>query len=197
MLRKAARTTTTPHGRARSATALFVAKGDPAWRPAVGPIVRWAQEVWWAEPPRGAAAKAMTIEELSEVWDAASRNWPRTWAKSRGALGAAVLSARRIGWHFDGPFAITTDQGIRIPLRETSPALLFKALREAVQRGWQRLIATKLGKDGFVGNRVCPDPARASRRRLGPVGAHSRLSSLSRPFAVAFGRPTEQSKRGM
>ena len=157
-LRSTAKRAMTPHGKARSASALFVARGDPTWRPAAGLIVRWAQEVWWSETPRGTAANALTIDELSDAWTAASSSWPAKWSNSRGAMDTARLSAKRIGWQFNGPFSITTDQGVTLPLRETSPVLVAKALKEATQRRWQRKLATKLRKDGFEQERVCPDP---------------------------------------
>ena len=42
-LQKTALSAMTPSTRGRSKTALFVARGDPTWRPATAPILRWAQ----------------------------------------------------------------------------------------------------------------------------------------------------------
>ena len=36
----------TPEVRGRSRSALFIARGDPTWRPPTAPLLRWAQEVW-------------------------------------------------------------------------------------------------------------------------------------------------------
>jgi len=68
------------------------------------------------------------------------------------------LSARRLGWRFTAYDTLRTEQGASIPLTTTSPTLLAKFLRDAVQRRWQRQMATSLSDEGWAGSRVCPDP---------------------------------------
>jgi len=120
-LRATAKLAMTPSGRARSASALFVARGDPTWRPAQAPVLRWAQEVWWTVAPRGAAAQALKPTVLRQAWEEASKAVPKSWSHARGPIDAAVLSANRVGWSFGGPFTLITDQGVKIQLFETSP----------------------------------------------------------------------------
>jgi len=159
-LRSTAKLAMTPGGRARSASALFVARGDPTWRPALAPVLRWAQEAWWTVAPRGAATQALKPTLLRQAWEEASKAFPRSWTHVRGPIDAAVLSASRIGWSFEGPFTLVSDQGVKIQLFETSPRLLSKLLRAAMQRHWQAKMATKLEPEGFAAKRVCPDPIR-------------------------------------
>jgi len=159
-IRRIAMHAMTPQGKARSRTALLVARGDPAWRPSVGPVIRWAQEVWWTACPRKSAARALTPKDLNHHWTVASQRWPKRWAQSRGATDAAHLSLVRIGWKFNDAFNLITDQGVKVPLLETSPKLLTKMLQAAVQRTWQKAMAAKLAKEGFDAERVCPDPIR-------------------------------------
>jgi len=159
-LRDLALATIKPGGRVRSRKALLVARGDPVWRPATAPIARWALEVWLNSVPRESAVEAIPLDELEDIWQEASKRWPKTWRGSRGALDAAVLSTRRINWAFDGPRVLVTDQGVRIPLELTAPKLLSVMLRDAVQRAWQRRLADSLKAEGFGAERVCPDPIR-------------------------------------
>ena len=116
----------------------MVANGDPAWRPAVAPIIRWAQERWWAEFPKCSASPAIPKPMLKKVWRAVSEDPPASWDGARGAVDAAYVSARRIGWCFTDFETMSTDQGTVISLATTSPSLLAKLLREAVQRRRQR-----------------------------------------------------------
>ena len=68
------------------------------------------------------------------------------------------LSAKRIGWTMVDPYHYRTDLGVKVPLLDTSPKLLTKLLREAVQRSWQRKMAVGLRLRGLEGEMVCPDP---------------------------------------
>ena len=94
---------------------------------------------------------------LKKVWNTVVDEPPAGWDESRGAADAAYLSARRIGWRFTDFETLCTDQGATISLSTTSPGLLSKLLREAVQRRWQRQMATGLSQSGWTGSRVCPD----------------------------------------
>jgi len=181
-LRRTALVTMTPKGKARSLAALMVARGDPVWRPAVAPLARWAQEIWLSTAPRATAVDAIPLTELEEVWRAACTKFPRTWNHSRGALDAAVLSAQRIGWKFTSYDTVRTDLGATIRLIETTPKLLNVMLKDAVQRKWQRTMASKLEKNGFNAKRVCPDPIRtvlaSAWSRRSPLQAFTALKAF-------------------
>jgi len=151
----------TPATRGRSRSALFVAKGDPTWRPAVAPAIRWAQEVWWAAFPRNKAAPALPLQFLKKAYDKMAENPPSCWDKSRGALDAAYLSLRRVGWQFLDHVTLKSDIGATISLKVTAPKLLSKLLQDSVQRNWQRKMATGLSFQGWHGSRVCADPVRS------------------------------------
>ena len=119
-----------------------MAHGDPTWRPAVAPIVRWCQELWWANFPRSKPVPALPAEFLRKAWEKAAADPAQSWNASRGALDAASLSAKRVGWRFTSYDGMITDQGINIDLACSSPKLVAKLLQEAVQRQWQRKMAT-------------------------------------------------------
>ena len=99
-LQDIAASTLKPSTRGRSRAALFVAHGDPTWRPSVAPVVRWCQELWWASFPKAKPVPALPTEFLEEAWKRAMADPPKAWSGSRGAVDAAILSARRVGWKF-------------------------------------------------------------------------------------------------
>jgi len=148
----------TPATRGRSKSAVFTAKGDPTWRPAVAPVLRWAKEVWEAVSPSYPAAPRIPLKRLREVWEVVDKKPPKTWGASRSALDAAFLSLKRIGWRFSDPFHVTDDLHTSVSLINTNPKLLAKLLREGVQRHWHRRMAASLIKHGWKGERICPDP---------------------------------------
>jgi len=88
--------TMTPATRGRSKSAVFTAKGDPTWRPAVAPVLRWAKEVWEAVTPSYPAAPRIPLNRLREVWEIVDKKPPKSWGASRSALDAAFLSLKRI-----------------------------------------------------------------------------------------------------
>jgi len=157
-MQKQALAAMTPATRGRSKSAVFTAKGDPTWRPAVAPVLRWAKEVWEAVSPSYPAAPRISLKQLREVWEVVDKKPPKTWGSSRSAFDAAFLSLRRIGWRFSDPFHVTDDLHTNVSLINTNPKLLAKLLREGVQRQWHRRVAASLIKHGWRGDRICPDP---------------------------------------
>ena len=174
----------TPSTRGRSRAAVFVAKGDPTWRPAVAPILRWAQEVWQAASAKKSAVPSLSVKELRRAWATATRTPPGSWNSSRGAVDAAFLAAKRLGWELEDPFHLKTDLGSTIPLFDTSPKVMAILLREAVQRKWQRQLAASVRKahPDWEGERVCPDPVQrviaSSWGKAHPVEAHYAVKSF-------------------
>jgi len=183
VLQKAAADAMPPLPRGRSRSALFTAMGDPTWRVAVAPAIRWAQEVWAAESKSKSAATKISIPQLKAAWHVASKAWPKNWGGSRGAVDATHLSLKRIGWSFDGPLHYVTDRGAKIPLEDTSPKLLASMLREGVQRSWHRKFARSLTKAGWKGSRVCPGPVasllRSTWASKNPKQAHAVLKAFT------------------
>ena len=151
-----------PATRGRCRAALFVMKGDPTWRPSIAPLIRWAQEVWWTSVPKSGIVPCLASTLFHRAWANLRRAPPKGWGQVRGAVDAAYLSARRIGWTIVDPFTFQTDLGAKLPLRETAPALVTKMLQQALQRSWQRKMATSLRKKCWMCSRVCPDPITAT-----------------------------------
>ena len=138
-LQRIAAAAQSPSAQGRSLTALRLVRGDPAERAAIAPLLRWCREVW--DAARGVPS-AHSLSQLRGLWVRASPGSVRKWAHCCGPMGAAVLSAKRIGWRLRGPFAAIDRNGRRLNFTQLSPALLQKlALRD-----WQAATEEKLGR---------------------------------------------------
>ncbi len=124
--------------RSANKTLTLAALGDPLWREALGPVLTWATIVWKATTSSD-YKMVVTVPELGRLAGPVMRRAPRTWGEVKGPLGAAVMSLKRIGWHFDNCMTLVPSEGLRLALPSTSPALVAYHLQIA----WK----CKLGQD--------------------------------------------------
>ena len=120
-------------------------RGDDSERAAIAPIVRWAQEVWAASTQQ---PRAMTLDLLASQWPKAKPGSVRTWGEVRGPMAAAVMSAKRLGWRFRGPFELrmSGEAGI-LNIKEVTPALVRSRACDAWQTRTEHHLREKwLGK---------------------------------------------------
>ncbi len=129
-----------PSAQGRSLDRLLLLVGDPAHEASVAPIVRWSRQPW------AAACRTPGAPDVSAMlgwWRAANPTTCKRWADVRGPMAAAVLSARRLGWTFAGPFTLDDDRGCRIVLTQQSPAMVAAELRDGARRQRERRIAAR------------------------------------------------------
>ena len=138
----------TPKAKRRSLTALRLVKQDPAEVAAFAPILRWSKEVWLAVT---GSAHAMRLPEMRRLWPAAFPGNVRNWSQAAGPMSAAVMSARRLGWKFSGPFVVVLPTGVRVPLTAVSPALIRRLAEDAWRGKTEQELAKKWLKDGWEG----------------------------------------------
>ena len=171
-----------PTTRGRSKSGIMTARGDPTWKAATAPIIRWAQELWWTQVPKSRAVPCLSMRTLRRAWAAAAARPVKSWGHVRGAVDAARLSLKRINWRFRDATHLVTDRGVCIPLLKTSPKLLGKLLRDGVQRAWQRKFGTSLRAEGWDGSRVCADPPRtlcnSKWAKANPLAAHHAVKAF-------------------
>ena len=126
---------------------LQLAEIDPGPAAAGAPLVRWAQEIWQATLP--VPSRAIPTHELVRAWHAVQARPPKGWAQCRGPIGAAALSAKRLGWDVGHPWKWRTDNGIEFSLLEASPRLIEWHIRQT----WSRItccrVADNLRSKGF------------------------------------------------
>ena len=133
--------------------------------------------------PKSKAVPSLPIPILARALHQAKRKAVKSWGHARGAVDALLLSLKRIGWSAKDATHFISDQAVEIPLLATSPKLLSKLLREAVQRSWQRKFAGSLRRQGWDAKRVCGDPARiltnSSWARQNPLEAHHAIKAFT------------------
>ena len=161
----------------RSLTATLLLHGDPTWRLAVAPALRWHREVWRAslldagDPDTAACAGRVRFrtEDLCHMWTsvaATQHEWYRAdgtarGSATRGPIGATILSLERIGWYCESPVEWRDDLGTVRMLAEFSPVLFGSFLMESVRRLAERQLAEKVGDPQMEGKRACLDIAGA------------------------------------
>ena len=154
-------------------------------------------EVYRAAGASGGGGPHFTLQALADLWKDAQPDGATKWRSSRGPLDAAVLSARRLGWEYQGPFALTNDTGQRIDLKVTPPKLFEQMLDDAVQRGLLAQAPQSLRRAGceFEGKRVCVDQV---QRMMAKKGARKDPGALAALTAVVGGTWTKDlaQKRG-
>ncbi len=94
-------------------------------------------------------------------------NKRRRWGRSRGPLSAAMLELHRAGWRTTSAFEWIDDQGTKVLLTETPPAMMKMLLRASIRRQAERAMGKKwaLKDENFVGKRLCIDALVAALRR--------------------------------
>ncbi len=107
----------------------------------------------------------------------------REWGRTRGPIGAVLLTLHRIGWSMSGPFTLVDDWGEEVILTKVTPSLLASMLREATARSLERYVGRKMALDDvtFDGRRACTEHIRkqlASDRKLTPQGKGAYMSVL-------------------
>ena len=161
----------------RSLTSTLLLHGDPTWRAAVAPALRWQREIWRAslldsgDPHMNACAGRVRFrsQDLSDIWNtvaATQHEWhtpegTARWSATRGPIGATILSLQRIGWTCESACEWRDDIGILRVLSDFSPALFGTFLMASVRRLAERQLAQKVGDSSLDGTRVCLDLSRA------------------------------------
>ncbi len=118
-------TATPPNTRGTSRTLKLQLHGDPATEANAGIIQFWAGAAWRACGPLRARRRT---DPSPVLLDNAIRRADRTlnaegfkWENVRGPAGAAIMTARRIGWRFLSGLRIADERGSVIDLGATDP----------------------------------------------------------------------------
>eukprot|EP00973_Karenia_brevis_P068606 9541115-Karenia_brevis.AAC.1 len=118
------------------------------------PLVRWAAEVW--NTTGGWDKRRLAIQELRDTWHDITNSSarPDTWKQVRGPVGAALMSAQRIGWSLQSPFEWTTDSGYKLHLAQEAPALIEWHVHRSAQRMIERRVAMQTRDPELEGRRA-------------------------------------------
>ena len=108
---------------------------DPAFDAHTLPLLYWAHAVWSSLRPAAAMADALRVAQ-GRIDAAASM-----WSVVTGPAAAVIATAARLGWAVPEYCRYVDDLGNELNLRRSSPALVRKAVVEAVRRWQTRQIA--------------------------------------------------------
>ncbi len=181
-LRRLAAVVYPPRSRFRSLTLTHVFHDMPTASAEVAATLQYARAVWNAallggEKPRH---EGFDLPGLRAAWETVASGFAeyldpghpdprrrRRWSNSRGPLSAAMLELHRAGWKADAPFEWTDDQGVKVQLTGTPPAMLKAMLKASIRRQAERMVGTKWARrdNNFEGKRVCIDAATDALRR--------------------------------
>ena len=147
-VRRNAACSTPPFAQGRSLDiTLQLADLDPASMATAAPMIRWAQEIW--QTTTAGETRAIPLNQLARAWQRSFTCKPTRWQQVRGPIGAAILSAKRLGWNIEHPTRWYTDQGETLELTKASPKLLSWHALQTWNRIISKRVAGKLSEDGY------------------------------------------------
>ncbi len=185
-LRRLAAAALRPTGRTRSLRTTLIWHGLFTAAAEHAPLIQLSRMVWEAVVRRERAEnRGSSISHLRQWWESAAAKFTplserlesmlnvnhrsgeelplsRTrgiWRQIRGPMGAAALTAARIGWKFEGPFRLLDHNGAEVLLTNTPPALIKKMATDALRATLERRLANGWaeGEPEYNGRRACLD----------------------------------------
>ena len=149
----------------RSLRATLILRGNPTWKPAVAPALKWHREIWHASSSHfNRGGRRLTTAQMESRWITAAKgaeecsrqDGSQNWSMVRGPVAATILSLERIGWRAISPTLWEDDLGIQRELTKFAPKVFETIMRHSVQRGIEREMAKDTG-DPNVRSRVTFD----------------------------------------
>ncbi len=135
-----------PNTRGTSRTLKMMLHGDPAIEANVGILHFWAGAAWRACGPARARRRTdpspVLLDNAIKRADRELAAKGYSWSNVRGPAGAAVMTAKRIGWRFISGLRIADEQGTTIDLGMTDP----HNVRAAVVRATRSAAAAKAAR---------------------------------------------------
>ncbi len=175
-LRRLAAVVYPPRSRFRSLTMTHILQDMPTAMAEVAAALHYSRAVWSAALLGSARPRypGFDLPGLRESWEqvaASSGDFihddhpdpakRRKWGGTRGPISSAILELHRAGWKALHPFEWENDQGVRVVLTSTPPALLRTMLKESIRRQAERAMGDKWAAThpSFTGRRLCMDAA--------------------------------------
>ena len=118
------------------------------------------------------------LDDLKRLWRRALPGNVRTWGDIRGPMCAAIMSARRLGWRFKGPFDLVMEDGIPLALQEISPAMVERWAQRAWQHRTERAMAAKWVDHGWQDEKDLADAVDAIEARKGVPAAATAITRM-------------------
>ncbi len=183
-LRRLAAAALRPQARGRSLRLTLLWHDVPTAAAENAPLTHFARMVWAATIRRqDAEERGSSIADIRRMWEEASSTFlplvaeyrkkqeqlkgedipiaftRKLWRQVRGPLGAAALTAARIGWTFTNPFTVRDHLGAEMLFTNSTPAMVAKRAHEALRGVIERSVAAKWAGDDpqYAERRACLD----------------------------------------
>ncbi len=202
-LRRLAAVALRPHGRGRSLQITLLWHDLPTAAAELAPIHQLSRMAWSAMVQRDdAAARGSSIADLRRWWQSAKvqfdplvRQYERLiadaacegkdvskaaarkiWGKVRGPMGAAALTATKIGWTLAEPLCLQDQHGAEMLLTNSSPALIRRLTIGALRLTMEKRLASRWAEEEpqFHGRAICTDFVTAAVKNARDLTPHQR-----------------------
>ena len=100
----------------------------------------WALTVWEGQ------VKPRVLEVLMQTAERKAAQASAPWRTASTPADAALLTMRRLGWRFEGPFVLLSDEMVRFDLKRVGPRQVQEAVRRGAVRASDRLALQSTGK---------------------------------------------------
>ena len=117
---------------------------EVSWRPAVAPIMAYANILWQAINSPGIATVNLTCL-VQWFTAAAKKELPRNWGEVCGPYSAMRLSLKRIGWTWQSLATFIDHKGNRHNISAIGPNMFGSLLRSVWTTRMARTASTKRG----------------------------------------------------
>ncbi len=189
---------TPPNTRGTSRTLKLLMAGHPAIDANAAVITQWASAIWRACGPRGHRRRTDPTPSLMEAAIkkagrllAAQNN---AWSAVTGPAGAAILTAKRIGWSFITGFRIHDERGEEIDMGVTDPRGVRVAVERATCAAAASSAAAKMGL-GSASSEIWVSPIRRAlkSKAMSPMAK----ASLRRASAGGYWTNARRAAQGL
>ncbi len=189
---------TAPNTRGTSRTLKLLLGHHPAVEANAGVMIQWASAIWRACGPRGNRRRTDPTPNLMEAAikkaERLLRDQGMAWSAVAGPAGAAILTARRMGWEFLSGFRLRDERGEQIDMGCTDPRGVRAAAERATRAKAAASAASRMGMgDASSGIWVAP-----IRRALGTSAMTPMAKAcLKRVFSGGFWTNARRAAEGL
>ncbi len=189
---------TSPNTRGTSRTLKLLVTGDPAVTANTGIILQWAGAVWRACGPRQSRRRTdpspALIDAALKRANMAMTASGNLWDKVAGPAGAAILTAKRMGWRYISGFRIETERGEALDMATTDPRGICAAAERATRKAAKIRAARKEGlPDADLGAWTGPIKRAPNSRAMTPMAR----SALRRAYTGGYWPNARRAAQGL
>ncbi len=188
---------TSPNTKGTSRTLKLLVADDPAVVANTAVLGQWAAAVWRACGPRQRRRRTdptpLLMDSALKKAEKQMEKADYSWQAVAGPAGAAVLTARRIGWRYASGFRIQDERGNLLDMATTDPRGICAAVERATRTAAEARAGAREGLE--AGQSVWTAPVRRalSSAKLTPMAK----ASLRRAFTGGYWSSARRKENGL